>query len=78
MPVTYTFNKKGMFNTLNVQYNRARSESTNLYAYQTDVAGEAGIAGVSTDPFSWGIPTLSFTSVSGLRDQTPTSARTRR
>ncbi|MFO7692109.1 MAG: TonB-dependent receptor [Vicinamibacterales bacterium] len=72
VPVTYTFNKKGLFNTLNVQYNRARSESTNLYAYQRDVAGEAGIAGVSTDPFSWGIPSLSFTSVSGLRDQTPT------
>ncbi len=60
-----------MFNALNVQYNRARTESTNLYAYQTDVAGEAGIAGVSTDPFSWGIPSLSFTSVSGMRDQTP-------
>jgi len=28
--------------------------------------------GVSTDPFSWGIPSLSFTSVSGLRDLTPT------
>ena len=71
VPVNYTFNRWGMFNTLNVQYNRARTESTNLYAYQTDVAGEAGIAGVSTDPFSWGIPSLSFTSVSGLRDQTP-------
>ena len=31
-----------------------------------------GSLGVSTDPFSWGIPSLSFTSVSGLRDQTPT------
>jgi hypothetical protein len=71
VPVTYTFNRWGLFNTLNVQYNRARTESTNLYAYQTDVAGEAGIAGVSTDPFSWGIPSLSFTSVGGLRDQTP-------
>jgi trimeric autotransporter adhesin len=71
VPVTYTFNRWGVFNTLNVQYNRAKSESTNLYAYQTDVAGEAGIVGVSTDPFSWGIPALSFTSVSGLRDLTP-------
>ena len=72
VPVNYTFNKWGTFNTLNVQYNRAKSESTNLYAYQTDVAGEAGIVGVSTDPFSWGIPSLSLTSVSGLRDQSPT------
>jgi hypothetical protein len=72
VPVTYTFNRWGAFSTLNVQYNRAKTESTNLYAYQTDVAGEAGIAGVSTDPFSWGIPSLSLTSVSGLRDLTPT------
>jgi len=72
VPVAYTFNRWGTFNTLNVQYNRAKSESTNLYAYQTDVAGEAGIAGVSTDPFAWGIPSLSFTSVSALRDLTPT------
>ncbi len=72
VPVTYTFNRWGAFSTLNVQYNRAKAESTNLYAYQTDVAGEAGIVGVSTDPFSWGIPSLSFTSVSGLRDLAPT------
>jgi hypothetical protein len=72
VPVNYTFNKWGTFNTLNVQYNRAKAESTNLYAYQTDVAGDAGIAGVSTDPFSWGIPTLSLTSVSSLRDLSPT------
>jgi hypothetical protein len=35
------------------------------------VAGAAGIAGVSTDPFSWGVPALSFSSISGLRDVTP-------
>lgn len=71
VPVTYTFNRWGTFNTLNVQYNRNRSNATNLYANQTDVAGDAGIAGVSTDPFSWGIPVVSLTSVSGLRDQMP-------
>ena len=71
VPVSYTFSKWGAFNTINVQYNRNRSATTNLYAYGTDVAGDAGIAGVATDPFSWGIPTLSLTSVSSLRDITP-------
>jgi len=71
IPVSYTFSKWGTFNTMNVQYNRNRSTTTNLYAYSTDVAGDAGIAGVSTDPFSWGIPTLSLSSVSSLRDITP-------
>jgi hypothetical protein len=71
VPVSYTFSKWGAFNAINVQYNRNRSTTTNLYAYSTDVAGDAGIVGVSTDPFSWGIPTLSLTSVSSLRDITP-------
>ena len=71
VPVSFTFNRWGAFNTLNVNYNRNQSNATNLYAYQTNVAGDAGIVGVSTDPFSWGIPTLSLTSVSSLRDTTP-------
>ena len=62
-----------MFNTLNVQYNRStRPQTTNLYAYVRDVAGQAGIAGVSTDPFSWGVPSLSFTSVERPARHTPT------
>jgi trimeric autotransporter adhesin len=71
VPVAFTFQKWGLFNTLNLQYNRSHSTSTNLFAYSRDVAGEAGIAGVSDDPFSWGVPTLSFTSISGLRDISP-------
>ena len=63
---------KGRFNNmLNVTYNRNSSTSTNLYAYNTDIAGAAGIDGVSSDPFDWGIPSLSFTTVADLRDRTP-------
>ena len=51
---------------------RSTSTSTNLYAYLVDVAGNAGINGVSTDPFAWGVPSLSFSTYSGLRDVTPT------
>jgi hypothetical protein len=32
------------------------------------VAGEAGIGGVASDPFDWGVPSLSFGSITGLRD----------
>ena len=42
--------------------------------YLVDVAGDAGINGVSADPFTWGVPSLSFSSYSGLRDMTPTQA----
>ena len=43
----------------------------NQYAYVEDVAGNAGITGVSTDPFDWGVPQLSFSTFTGLRDVTP-------
>ena len=61
----------GCNNLLTVTYNRNSSSSTNLYAYNTNVAGEAGIEGVSTDPFDWGIPGMSFTTIADLRDRTP-------
>jgi hypothetical protein len=70
-PVTWMLMKGGYNNTLSFTYNRNSSSSTNLYAYNTNVAGEAGIQGVSTDPFDWGIPGLSFTTIADVRDRTP-------
>ncbi|HNV03667.1 MAG TPA: TonB-dependent receptor [Vicinamibacterales bacterium] len=71
VPASVVFQRWGLFNSVNVQYNRSRATTTNRFANVRDVAGEAGIAGVSTDPFSWGAPSLSFTTFSGLRDITP-------
>ena len=73
VPVSWMLTKGRYINTLNASYNRNSSRSANLYAYTTDVAGIAGIDGVSTDPFDWGIPGLSFTSIADLRDRTPSS-----
>jgi trimeric autotransporter adhesin len=71
VPVSWMY-AKGRFNNMaNVSYNRNQSTSTNLYAFNTNVVGAAGINGVSTDPFDWGIPGLSFTTVADLRDRTP-------
>ena len=50
----------------------------NQYACVEDVAGDAGITGVSTDPFDWGVPPLSFSSLSSLRDVTPSRRTDRR
>jgi hypothetical protein len=71
VPVTWMYLKGRFNNMLNVSYNRNSTSSTNLYAFNTDVAGDAGIQGVSSDPFDWGIPGLSFTTVADLRDRTP-------
>jgi len=58
----------------NVQINTSRTASTarNAFANVLDVAGVAGIGGVASDPADWGVPTLSFSSLTGLRDLTPT------
>ena len=54
-----------------VTYNHNHVSTTNLYSNVTNVAGLAGITGVSTNPFDWGLPALSFTSFGGLSDPTP-------
>jgi len=60
---------------LRVNYNVNRTASTNLYAFQEDVAGIAGITGVSRSPFDWGIPNLAFTNFTGLADIRPSTRR---
>jgi hypothetical protein len=71
LPVSWMLTTGRINNVLTVTYNRNSSSSSNLYAYTTDVVGAAGIEGVSTDPFDWGIPGLSFTTIADLRDRTP-------
>ena len=51
-----------------LSYNRNRTTATNLYAFQQDIESALGITGVSSNPFDWGIPNLSFTNFSGLND----------
>ena len=71
VPVSYMYSKGRFNNELRVTFNRTGSDSLNLYAFARDVAGDAGITGVATDPFDWGVPNLSFTSVADLRDRSP-------
>jgi hypothetical protein len=71
VPMSFTFPAWGIFNTLRAQFNRRHTATANLYAFTEDVTGAAGIAGVSTDPFAWGIPNLSFSTFTSIRDLTP-------
>src|SRR5262249_40398225 len=52
-------------------YNHNHVSTTNLYSNNIDVAGDAGIEGVSTNPFDFGLPGISFTTFGGLTDPTP-------
>ena len=78
VPVALNISHRRDQHAINVNMTRSTSTSTNLYAYLVDVAGNAGINGVSTDPFAWGVPSLSFSTYSGLRDVTPTKRSDRR
>jgi trimeric autotransporter adhesin len=56
-------------------FNRNRIQTQNLYAFLTNVAGQAGIGGVSPNPFDWGVPNLSFSTFTGLSDVNPALQR---
>ena len=74
VPVNVTFGKWGLLNTVSLQFNRSKSETLNQFSGVTDVAGAAGIVGVSKDPFDWGVPTLNFSTLSSLRDVNPSES----
>ncbi len=67
----WVYGKGRATNNLRFTYNHNHVSTTNLYSNVTDVAGLAQIGGVSTNPFDWGIPGISFTSFSGLSDPAP-------
>ena len=69
--VRWTYGKGRTTNSLSFTYNHNRAATTNLYSGVTDVAGNAGITGISTDPFDWGLPGISFNSFSGFSGPIP-------
>ena len=77
LPVGFGFSRWGMSHNVRVQFNASRAETRNGFAFVRDASGEAGIAGVATDPFSWGLPSLSFSSITGLDDVAPSRRRDR-
>ena len=67
----WTYGNGRRTNILRFTYNHNHVSTSNLYSNNIDVAGLAGITGVSTDPFDFGIPGISFTTFGGLNDPTP-------
>jgi trimeric autotransporter adhesin len=67
----WVYGKGRLTNNLRFNYNHNHVSATNLYSGVENVAGTAGITGISADPFDFGLPGLSFTSFGGLSDPTP-------
>jgi trimeric autotransporter adhesin len=71
VPITLTARHGRTTQTINANFNQVKSSTLNAFAFNSDVAQLAGINGVSTDPFDWGVPTLTFGSYTSLRDIAP-------
>ena len=78
LPVSLNINHRRTMHTVSFTLSKNSSQTVNRYANVVDVAGNAGISGVATDPFDWGVPDLSFTSLSSLRDLDPSKRTDRR
>jgi trimeric autotransporter adhesin len=71
VPVSFNIRHKRTMHTLNVNFSSTSSTTANHFGGVENVAGGAGITGVSLDPFDYGVSSLSFAGLQGLRDVTP-------
>lgn len=71
VPVGYTRSIGKLTNSVRFDFNRSRTHTQNLYAFNNDIAATLGISGVSSNPFDWGLPNLSFTNFASLQDINP-------
>jgi hypothetical protein len=78
LPIGLNIAHRRTLHNVNVNFSRTTSSTVNRYAYVENVAADAGIRGVATDPFDWGVPALSFAAFNGVNDLTPSNRRDRR
>ena len=75
IPAGWVYGKGHLTNNLRFDFNRRNFSTNNLYAGVENIAAEAGILGVSQNPFDWGLPGLSFTNFVGVNDIIPLARR---
>ncbi|MEO6212004.1 MAG: hypothetical protein ABIP65_00125, partial [Vicinamibacterales bacterium] len=78
VPLGLNVTHKRTLHSVNVTVTRTTNDASGRYAFLDDVAGNAGILGVATDPFDWGVPSLSFSSLTSVRDVVPSNRSDRR
>ena len=71
LPVSLNIRAGRSVHAISTNFSRTSSSSLSDFAYVRNVAGEAGITGVASDPFDWGVPTLAFGTITALRDVAP-------
>jgi hypothetical protein len=78
IPISLNVRHGRTMHAMSLNVSSTSSRTLNHYAGVENVAGDMGIAGVSSDPFNWGVPALSFSSLSSVRDMTPSRRSDRR
>ena len=78
VPLSLNIAHRRTLHNVNLSFSRTSNAASGRYAFVEDVAGNAGFAGIATDPFAWGVPTLSFSSLSSVRDVVPSEREDRR
>ena len=73
IPISVNITRRGSQHAVSATVTSTRNDTVNRYAGVENVGAGLGIAGASTEPFTWGLPTLGFASVTGLSDLTPSS-----
>jgi Carboxypeptidase regulatory-like domain len=58
-----------------LNWSRSRIQLLSDNSFLNNIAGELGIAGVSTDPMNYGIPEIQFSSLGSLNDPVPSLVR---
>jgi trimeric autotransporter adhesin len=58
-----------------LNWSRSRTQVLSDNSFKNNIAGDLGITGVSTNPLTFGIPAINFTSLSGLNDPLPSLVR---
>lgn len=71
IPIGYIRSIGKLTNSVRFDFNRSRTRTQNLYAFNDNIAAALGISGVSANPFDWGLPNLSFTNFASLQDINP-------
>jgi hypothetical protein len=78
VPAALNIARGRTLHNLNVQFSRTSNVTANRFAGVDNVAANAGIVGAGTDPFGWGVPSLSFTTITSLADLAPSERDDRR
>ncbi|MGC2638253.1 MAG: TonB-dependent receptor [Acidobacteriaceae bacterium] len=67
----YSIGKGRLVNNLTATWNKTNTQVSNYFSNTTDVAAQAGLAGLPTSPQLWGLPNVTLNQFNGLSEQQP-------